>query len=131
MDNTTFYYSYCAKQNQEVLAIRKKYLPKCESKFEELKRLDNTVQMSGTVESLCIGIIGALVFGVGLCFAMQVIMSGLLFRALGIIIGLVGMALMLTAYPVYRRIFFKTKERLAPRILELTEELSRDDPTAI
>lgn len=128
MDNTTtFYYSYSAKENQEILAIRKKYLPKCESKFEELKRLDNTVQMSGTVEALCAGIIGALVLGIGVCFAVQVIAFGTLFSALGIFIGLVGIAVMLTAYPIHRKIFIKTKQRLTPRILELTEDLSRND----
>ena len=131
MNNTTFYYSYSAKENQEILAIRRKYLPKCESKFEELKRLDNTVQMSGTVEALCTGIIGALVFGIGLCLAMQVIATGTIFRVLGILVGLIGMAVMLIAYPIYRKVFLKTKDRFTPRILELTEELSRNESSAV
>ena len=120
MMENTFSYKYSAKENAEVQAIRKKYLPKSESKLEELKRLDETVQASGMVESLCAGIGGALIFGLGLCLAMQVIGSGLVMMIIGVLIGIVGMAGMLVAYPV----FSATKEKYAPRILELTAELT-------
>ena len=123
MENT-FSYKYSAKENAEVQAIRKKYLPKSESKLEELKRLDETVQASGMVESLCAGIGGALIFGLGLCLAMQVIGSGLVMMIIGVLVGIVGMAGMLVAYPVYRKVFSATKEKYAPRILELTAELT-------
>ena len=123
MENT-FSYKYSAKENAEVQAIRKKYLPKSESKLEELKRLDETVQASGMVESLCTGIGGALIFGLGLCLAMQVIGSGLVMMIIGVLIGIVGMSGMLVAYPVYRKVFSATKEKYAPRILELTAELT-------
>ena len=124
MMENTFSYNYSAKDNAEVQAIRKKYLPKSESKLEELKRLDETVQTSGMVESLCAGIGGALIFGFGLCLAMQVIGSGLIMMIVGILIGIVGMAGMLVAYPLYRKVFKQTKEKYTPRILELTAELT-------
>lgn len=124
MMENTFSYKYSAKENAEIQAIRKKYLPKSESKLEELKRLDETVQASGMVESLCAGIGGALIFGLGLCLAMQVIGSGLVMMIIGVLIGIVGMAGMLVAYPVYRKVFSATKEKYAPRILELTAELT-------
>ena len=124
MMENTFSYNYSAKDNAEVRAIRNKYLPKSESKLEELKRLDETVQTSGMVESLCAGIGGALIFGLGLCLAMQVIGSGLVTMIVGILIGIVGIVGMLAAYPVYRKVFTATKEKYAPRILQLTEELS-------
>lgn len=123
--DTTFIYRYSAKENMEVQEIRKKYLPREESKFEELKRLDYTVQNSGMMESLCAGIGGALVFGLGMCLAMQVIGSGVILIALGVLLGIIGMGGMLAAYPVYRKVFDKTKQKLAPRILELTAELSK------
>ena len=121
--DTTFIYKYSAKENKEVQEIRKKYLPREESKFEELKRLDYTVQNSGMMESLCAGIGGALVFGLGMCLAMQIIGSGIILIALGVLLGIIGMGGMLVAYPVYRKVFDKTKQKLAPRILELTAEL--------
>ena len=71
MENT-FNYTYSAKENAEILEIRKKYLPQGESKLEELKRLDEAVQEAGTIESLCAGIVGSLIFGVGFCLCMEV-----------------------------------------------------------
>lgn len=120
-NENTFSYTYSAKENQEVLNIRKKYLPQEESKLEELKRLDNLVQTSGMAESLCAGIGGALIFGLGMCMAMEVIGHMVW---LGVILGLIGAVGMLAAFPVYRKFFAKAKEKYAPRILELTEELS-------
>lgn len=124
MDKDTFKYNYSAKQNNEVLEIRKRYLPHEESRLEELNRLDYTVQTSGMTESLSAGIGGALVFGLGMCLAMQVIGSGILLIMLGILLGIGGIAGMFIAYPIYRKIFEQTKAKFAPRILELTEEIS-------
>ena len=124
MDKDTFVYNYSAKENAEVQAIRKKYLPREESKLEELKRLDYMVQSSGMVESLSAGIGSALFFGLGMCLAMQVIGEGLILIILGVLIGIAGMIGMLVAYPVYRKVFEKTKEKYLPRIFELTAELT-------
>lgn len=119
-----FTYTYSAQENKEIQEIRKKYLPQVESKFDELKRLDAQVQNSGMVESLSVGIGGALIFGLGMCLAMQVIGNGVAIIVLGVFLCIVGVVGMLVAYPIYRKIFEKTKAELAPRILELTAELS-------
>ncbi|MBP3701190.1 MAG: hypothetical protein J6I64_04830 [Lachnospiraceae bacterium] len=122
MDNSTaFTYNYSAPVNKEVLEIRKKYLPQEETKLDELRRLDALVQSSGVMESLCVGIVGCLVFGLGMCMGMQVIGGGMI---LGVLLGIAGMAVMMTAYPMYCRHRAKTKEAYAPRILELAEELA-------
>ncbi len=104
-----------------MLNIRKKYLPREETKMEELMRLDRMVQSSGMIESLSAGIGGALVFGLGMCLSMKVIGNAMW---LGILLGLIGAAGMLIAYPVYRKIFEKTKNEHTPRILELTAEIT-------
>ena len=116
-----FSYTYSAANHQEVLRIRQKYLRQSESKLDELKRLDGLVQSSGVTESLCAGIGGCLIFGLGLCLAMEVIGNMVW---LGILLGLAGMAGMLAAFPVYRKVFNKAKMRYSPRILELAAELS-------
>ncbi len=121
MNENAFSYTYSATCNQEVLNIRKKYLPKEETKLEELKRLDHLVQNSGVTESLCAGIGGCLIFGLGLCLAMEVIGQMIW---LGVILGLVGAVGMLAAFPVYRKFFNKAKTQYTPRILELAAELS-------
>lgn len=122
-ENNTFHYTYSAKENQEVLNIRKKYLPREENKVEELKRLDNLVQAAGMAESLCVGLGGGLIFGLGLCLVMEV-MGHMLW--LGVILGLVGIAGMIAAFPVYRKFFARAKAKYAPRILQLAEELTGD-----
>ena len=118
-----FSYTYSAPANQEVLDIRKKYLPREETKLEELKRLDSMVQSSGTMEGLSLGIGGCLVFGIGFCLAMGVIGS---LPWLGVLLGLVGTAGMMLAYPINRKFYNKAKQTHAPRILELAAELGSE-----
>ena len=117
----SFSYTYRAKENQEVLNIRKKYLPQEETKIEELKRLDGLVQNSGVMESLIVGILGCLVFGLGMCLAMKVIGNAMW---LGVLLGLAGAIGMGFAYPVNRKCYNKVKNQHLPRILELTAELT-------
>jgi len=119
---TAFSYTYSARENQEVLDIRKKYLPQPESKLEELKRLDHAVQVSGVAEGLCVGIGGCLIFGLGMCFAMKVLGD---MTWLGILLGLLGAVGMALALPVYRKCFQKAKAQHTPRILELAAQLSK------
>lgn len=128
MNKDTFTYSYSAPENKEVQEIRNRYLPKQESKLEELRRLDHEVQMAGMMESLIVGIGGCLVFGVGLCLAMHIIGNSFL---LGVFVDIIGAAAMIAAYPVYRYISAKTKARLVPKILQLTNELSGEKAHSI
>ena len=116
-----FRYSYSAKQNSEVQAIRSKYLPREESKLEELKRLDYEVSSAGLPQSLAVGIAGCLVFGLGMCIAMEVLGGGMV---LGALIAACGVAVMIAAYLIYRSHFRKAKTKHQPRILELVAELS-------
>ena len=124
MEQDIFIYKYSAKENAEVQAIRKKYMFNEESKLEELKRLDALVQNSGVMESLCVGVGGAMFFGLGMCLAMQIIATGMSFLLLGILFGVVGLIGMISAYPLYRKVFEKTKSKHVSRILELTSELA-------
>jgi len=117
----TFSYTYSAQESREVLRIREKYLPQEENKLEELKRLDHSVQQSGMAEALAVGGLGCLVFGTGMCLAMEAIGHSMV---LGVICGILGMAAMGVAYPIYRRISARVKARLTPRILQLAAELT-------
>ena len=119
----SFHYKYSAVENREIEEIRKKYLPAVESKIDELKRLDAQVEKAGVANALCIGIVGSLIFGLGLCFAMHVLGTGVLTMLLGIMLGLAGILMMSMAYPVYRKTQQKMKEELTPRILALSNEL--------
>ena len=121
MKENTFSYTYSATCNQEVLNIRKKYLPKEESKLEELKRLDHLVQNAGVMEALIVGVVGCLIFGVGMCFGLGVF-GPVTWPA--VIFGLIGAIGMIFTYPVNRKCYNKMKDQHLPRILELTAELT-------
>ena len=120
MENKSFTYNYSAVRNKEVESIRRKYMPHEESKLERLKKLDLRVQMAGTIESLCFGIVGALVFGIGMCFFLDVFTGAAWLTALLMVLGTI---IMIPAYPIYRRIARKTKTELTPEILRLSEEI--------
>ena len=115
-----FTYSYSAKENREVEEIRKRYIKKEESKLETLRKLDAKVRLAGMIESLSIGIIGCLIFGVGMCFGLDVFSGA---DWLTVVFCLLGALVMLPAYPLYRRISASAKEKLSPRILALSEEI--------
>ena len=120
MENNTFIYNYSAAQNREVEAIRKKYLPHETDKMERLLQLDGKVQEAGMIESLCLGIVGLMIFGIAMCFGLGVFHTA---WWPAIPFGLLGVATMLPAYPLYKRLHNKKKEALVPEILKLTEEL--------
>ena len=73
-------------------SIAKDYAPKESSKIVALKKLDNKAKLPATIFTYSFGIISALVFGTGMCLAMQVIGSGMAGMVLGIVVGIVGLA---------------------------------------
>ena len=116
----TFTYQYSAKQQEEVRQIRQKYLPREEDPMEQLRRLDRSATRPGTIAALAVGILSALILGVGMCCTM--VWADTPFFP-GIFIGVAGLAGMLAAYPLYAHITRKRREALAPEILKLTSEL--------
>ena len=120
-DKEKFSYTYSAKEQEEINRIRKKYVA-TEDKMEQLRRLDAGVTKKAATISITVGIIGALIMGTGMCCTM--VWQGLWFIP-GIIIGLIGMAVLALAYPIYQKIIKKEREKIAPEIIRLTDELTK------
>lgn len=122
-NSKTFNYTYSADQQEEIKNIRKKYASPTheENRMEHLRRLDESTTKPGTVVSWIVGILSTLLFGVGMCCTM--VWEGLMIP--GIIIGIVGMIGMISAYPLYVKITKKRREKLAPEIMRLTDELMK------
>ena len=75
MDNNekkeSFTYTYSAKEQEELKKIRQKYEPKEEDKMDQLRRMDASVTGKATVRALTVGIIGALIMGLGMSLVMS------------------------------------------------------------
>lgn len=119
----SFEFTYSAPNQEEIRRIRQKYLPKEEDKLEQLRRLDQSVSRKGVVCSLVTGILGTLIMGIGMCCCL--VWAEWLFFP-GILIGLIGIAGIIAAYPLYSHITKKERIRVAPEILRLTDELMHD-----
>lgn len=120
MENRIFSYIYSAAMNREIEEIRRKYLPKEENKLALLKALDRKVQASGIFASIVIGVIGVLIFGIGLCIGLGAIGGSM---TVSVVLGIIGIVTMLPAYPVYCIRAKHAKEKYGPQILRLAEEL--------
>ncbi len=105
-------------------SIAKEYAPKDNSKIVALRKLDAKAKMPATIFTYTFGIVSALVFGTGMCLAMQVIGSGIVHMVLGIVIGIIGMIGCGVNYPIYKKMLEKGKKKYAYEIVELAREIS-------
>lgn len=101
------------------------YASKNDSKVISLRKLDARAKMPATIFTYSLGIISALIAGVGMCLSMNVIGSdSLVSFVLGVIIGIVGLAGMGINYPIYKKMLAKGKQKYAFEIIELAKEIS-------
>lgn len=121
--NNQFNFKYTApsqEERKEIDSIRRQYAPQeqTETKIERLRRLDALVKNTAAIWSLCFGILGCLLFGLGLTMILE--WNVLLW---GIVLMAVGSVPMAIAYPIYKRVLQKYKNRYGKEILKLSEEL--------
>lgn len=121
-NNNVFEESYSQKMQEEVKQIRERYIPKEENKMDQLRKLDRSVTKPGMIVALILGIVGSLIMGVGMCCVM--VWGNTLF-AVGIVVGIIGMVILGAAYPMYVKLTEKEREKLAPQILALADELAQ------
>ena len=102
-------------------SIAKEYAPKDNSKIIALRKLDAKAKLPATIFTYACGIVSALVFGTGMCLAMQVIGNSMI---LGILVGMLGMLGCGVNYPIYKKLLEKGKKKYAYEIVELAREIS-------
>ena len=125
----SFQYIYSAREQEELKKIRSKYMPKEETKLDQLRRLDAGATGKATMRAVTVGLLGALVMGFGMSLAMTDIGAAIGMQsgamAAGIVVGVAGMALMGVAHPLYFRALKRERAKIAPEILRLTDELMK------
>lgn len=129
-ENVSFTYVYSADEQDEIRRIRQKYQKQEEDPMGKLRKLDYAVTQKATAISLVVGVAGALVMGAGMSLIMTDIgqmlgMSDSILWILGMIVGVIGMIFAAFAYPIYKAVLKKEREKAAPEILELTEKLMK------
>ncbi len=107
--------------------LANEYAPKNNSRIVALRKLDKKAKLPANVFAYTFGVIAALVLGVGMCLAMKVIGDGSdAMMALGIVIGVVGIAGVSVNYPIYKKIREHGKKKYAFEIMQLAKEISED-----
>ena len=114
--------------DQEFLVqkIRTQYTEKQHTELDALKALDAKVKRSANVFAYIYGSVSAIVMGAGMSLVMTEIgdIVGLSSPMIpGIVIGVVGMALALSTYPIYKKLLNGRKKKYAPEIMKLSEKI--------
>lgn len=130
MNEKKFEYSYAApteRERREVESLKKKYAPKIErtDKMSEIRELDKKVQSPPRIWALILGVVGTLVFGLGLTMILE--WNLLLWGTAVAAVGLVPVTL---AYPVYKWKLQKLSDKYREQILTLSEEILHENKDA-
>ena len=112
-----------------VQKIRTQYTERQHTELDELKALDAKVKKPANVFAYTYGSVGAIIMGAGMSFVMTDIGAQIGLTATmvpGIIVGIVGMCMALTTYPIYKKILNRRKRKFAPQIMALSEKLMQE-----
>lgn len=107
--------------------LANEYAPKDTSKVVDLRKLDARAKLPATIFTYTLGILSALILGIGMCLSMGVIGSNTSTTfVIGILIGIIGMIGVSVNYPIYQRILKNGKQKYAFEIMELAKEISEN-----
>lgn len=129
MDNKTFQYSYSADEQKEILKIKEKYTESQNTEktgYARLKEIDSSVTKKATTTTLTLGIIGALIMGLGMSLIMTELGQILNIEhnfIIGVVIGIIGLGMVIISYPVYSLILKKERAKVASEIIAISDEL--------
>jgi len=117
-----------SNNDQEFLVqkIRTQYTEAKHTELDELKALDAKVKKPANVFAYTYGSLSAIVMGAGMSLVMTDIgamigLSGTMVP--GIAIGIVGMGMALSTYPLYKKMLASRRKKYASQILELSEKI--------
>ena len=110
------------EKNDKFIAqkLHTEYSEQKSSEVDKLCALDKKVKAPANVLAYTIGVLGALILGTGMCLAMKVIGD---LMALGIVIGVLGIAIVSVNYPIYKLFLKSRKDKYSKEIIELSEQI--------
>lgn len=133
-NKTTFEERYLQMNNRDTQfmaeKIRTQYVEKQSTELDTLRELDAKVKRPANVFAYTFGSISAIVMGAGMSLVMTDIGVTLGIASAmvpGIAIGVVGMAMALINYPIYKGILNSRKKKYAQEILALSEKIMNEN----
>jgi hypothetical protein len=116
--------------DQEFLVqkIRTQYTEKQHTELDALKALDAKVKRPANVFAYTYGSLSAIIMGTGMSLVMTDLgaIIGLSSAMIpGIVIGVAGMGMALSTYPIYKKMLSNRKKKYAPEILKLSEKIMK------
>ena len=117
-----FQYTYSAGEQEEIRQIRSTYMPKEEDALSRVRRLDANASGRASMLALSVGVSGLLLFGSGMSCCLVAAEKWFI---PGIVLGVFGMMICAAAYPLHIRVLRKERERIAPEIIRLTDQLMK------
>lgn len=107
--------------------IASEYAPKKTSKLIALKKMDRKAKQTAEIFAYTFGIIGSLVMGTGMSFAMGVLGdNSIISMIIGIVIGLVGIVMVSFNYYIYKKLLAKGKKKYGSDIIRLAQEIAAE-----
>lgn len=108
--------------------IRSQYTEQEHTELDELKALDAKVKKPVRVFGYTYGSIGTIVMGAGMSLIMTDIGTVLGMRDTlipGVAVGIAGLVMVLTAYPICKKILNSRKKKYAGKIMELSDRITK------
>ena len=124
--NNEYRYTYTAPsagERKEIENIRRQYIPESEQAqdLKKLRELDAKVKNAPTCIALSIGVIGCLVFGLGMACVLEFDLF-----IIGVGISLVGLIISAVSYPLYKYFTRRYRKKYGAKILALSDELLKN-----
>ena len=116
------------KNDQQFMSqkIRTQYMEKQSTELDALRELDAKVKRPANVFAYTFGSISAIIMGAGMSLVMTDIGAVVGIAAPmvpGIVIGVVGLALAILNYPIYKRIMSSRRKKYADKIVKLSDKI--------
>ena len=116
------------EQEYLVQKIRTQYTEKQHTELDELRELDRKVKAPANIFAYVFGSFSALIMGCGMSLVMTDVGQTIGVASPmtpGIVIGLVGMAMAIVNYPIYKGILTGRRKKYAQQIIALSDRITK------
>ena len=100
--------------------IRSQYTEKEYTELDELSALNKKIKLPVNIFVYTLGTVGTLILGTGMSLVTEFSDR---FMSLGIITGVIGIAVVAVNYPIYKKLLSSRKKKYAAKIIELSDKI--------